>query len=513
MPSREKLQVFISHADEDRQVAERIYSELFNCGFEPFLAPAARHAGDAWWPQIRRQIAEADFFVFLMSHYSLDPHRVTWNEWQHDQKVHTNPVGRVVPVPLVDPKSLDKQIPGYLHRVTFASHYGDPAITVTEALNELRDQRKQSQWGGPFATPQDPKPVLSLSDEALRSFVQRGEVRLSTMHRIGAAFISGAGLLVLFPILLKDNTINFLSILFGGLRDLKAVPIESNLWGIGLLCSLYLPLYSLYVLYRDLIKFYFTPNTTEEIGNTVYPRFSLAALSFPGPWTDVTKQEVLARTYSEQMIRFATRILPLRGTYYRKIQSFYPGIIPEKRRDFIHYGPSRPADSSADFYSIACGIAGLEDRELALEAARLEVSLVRHNIALRNLVLRYSKALIALIWTAVILFLAGGIIPHVVTIANWFTLKALPPELVNVAALNVIFLIWALGAPILVRFPIAWIYKMGGGAFDLLSRFDAEMRAFEIRLIVICAIGFFASGVGLYYSLHKIFWMAALPPI
>lgn len=35
---------------------------------------------------------------------------------------------------------------------------------------------------------------------AMRAFLQRSEVRLSTMHRIANAFLSGAGLLVLFPV-------------------------------------------------------------------------------------------------------------------------------------------------------------------------------------------------------------------------------------------------------------------------------------------------------------------------
>lgn len=37
-----------------------------------------------------------------------------------------------------------------------------------------------------------------------RAFLQRGEVRLSTMHRVASAFLGGAGLLFLFPLFTRD---------------------------------------------------------------------------------------------------------------------------------------------------------------------------------------------------------------------------------------------------------------------------------------------------------------------
>lgn len=54
-----------------------------------------------------------------------------------------------------------------------------------------------------------------------RAYLQRAETRLSTLHRVAGAFISGAGLLTL-------------------------------------LASLALPILALYLLIRDLILFYFT---------------------------------------------------------------------------------------------------------------------------------------------------------------------------------------------------------------------------------------------------------------
>ncbi len=56
------------------------------------------------------------------------------------------------------------------------------------------------------------KPPKFTTDErnAMRSFIQRGEVRLSTMHRVAVGFLSGAGLLFLLPVFLKDGVLSII---------------------------------------------------------------------------------------------------------------------------------------------------------------------------------------------------------------------------------------------------------------------------------------------------------------
>jgi hypothetical protein len=51
---------------------------------------------------------------------------------------------------------------------------------------------------------QNPDFSPSEARNAQRAYVQRCEVRLSTMHRIAGAFVSGAALLILLPLFLKD---------------------------------------------------------------------------------------------------------------------------------------------------------------------------------------------------------------------------------------------------------------------------------------------------------------------
>ena len=51
---------------------------------------------------------------------------------------------------------------------------------------------------------------------AMRAFLQRSEVRLSTMHRVATALLSGAGILVLLPAVERDAVMNVLRSLVEG---------------------------------------------------------------------------------------------------------------------------------------------------------------------------------------------------------------------------------------------------------------------------------------------------------
>lgn len=57
------------------------------------------------------------------------------------------------------------------------------------------------------------------SAAALRAYLQRCEVRLSTVHRVASALLSGAGLVVLFPALAKDSVARIIRALLEGPAD------------------------------------------------------------------------------------------------------------------------------------------------------------------------------------------------------------------------------------------------------------------------------------------------------
>ena len=62
-----------------------------------------------------------------------------------------------------------------------------------------------------------PDDKFVLSDEesraAMRAYLQRSEVRLSTVHRIGQALLGGSALILLLPLFLRDVVPRMLTML------------------------------------------------------------------------------------------------------------------------------------------------------------------------------------------------------------------------------------------------------------------------------------------------------------
>src|SRR5258708_10646405 len=91
-------------------------------------------------------------------------------------------------------------------------------------------------------------PLTEGERNAMRAYLQRCEVRLSTLHRIATAFIGGAGLLLLIPVFFKDAFDNLLSVMLSQIGN--HFPTQGNA-GILLTAILYLCL--LYPLFLSLI--------------------------------------------------------------------------------------------------------------------------------------------------------------------------------------------------------------------------------------------------------------------
>src|SRR4051812_35902018 len=94
---------------------------------------------------------------------------------------------------------------------------------------------------------------------AMRSFLQRAEARFATMHRMMGLFVGGAGILTLLPILLRDVLVTAGSFILGVVKP--TVPWEildfHRLLLLPFLASVTLPLWALYLLFKDLVNFYF----------------------------------------------------------------------------------------------------------------------------------------------------------------------------------------------------------------------------------------------------------------
>lgn len=158
-------------------------------------------------------------------------------------------------------------------------------------------------------TPQGDEEAVSdqQNDErqAIRAYLQRAEVRLSTMHRIAGAFLGGAGLLFLLPVFFRDYP-----------RELAHAFSTALLPGAGhwlaalsmlllLLGSLALPVYSLYLLMKDIVLFYFVGHSPGFSDEHFYPRFALTAIAFSPDESPRIKHDILEQERSADLMIFA----------------------------------------------------------------------------------------------------------------------------------------------------------------------------------------------------------------
>lgn len=282
--------------------------------------------------------------------------------------------------------------------------------------------------------------------DSLRVYLARAEVRLGTMHRVAGTLISGAGLLVLLPLFLKDAS--------GKLVVIYTTPAPSlDVWAMLLrafpaMLAFVIPLVSMYLLLRELVTFYFSANVPAPVGQAgsepvFHPRFALTAIGLARGEADDRKAIIREYQFSQRLKDF---VLPLN----RSEKDWLTTLEANSDTGRIALPPDNLPSRSAEItiedinrLRMAFGLAGDYDRDLNEECAKSELSLIRHNLLLRRLVIRYFKALIVYIWTAIALF---GIAAFLNT--GW-------PDL-NVAQVGL--LVWSSTTPYLVRAPVRWIF-------------------------------------------------------
>lgn len=112
---------------------------------------------------------------------------------------------------------------------------------------------------------------------AARAYLQRCEVRLSTLHRVATALLSGAGLMVLLPALMKDQVTSVMRTLITASVTAPHLFLTADA-----LIVLLLPFVILFVLLADLTRFYFhAQHLPSSEGQAFAPRFTLTGLRMP----------------------------------------------------------------------------------------------------------------------------------------------------------------------------------------------------------------------------------------
>lgn len=296
--------------------------------------------------------------------------------------------------------------------------------------------------------------------DAMRAYLQRAEVRLSTLHRIATAFINGAGLLILFPIFFREEIVAVTDIFIDSLFHAFPAPdVGTGLLQLLLLVvlafpfalSVAIPLYAFYLLVKDVIHFYFTIYTPGFPASLFTPSFVLTGIGFPLDESEVVKRRVMRYEYNPSTIDF---MIPFSGQkreiyFDETIYNTNGDILPPTRQyeDLAAQGViSQDADrETVERFNAALGLARTVDRRLHEEVAVQEMSLVRHILYLRRMVLRYVGTLLMFVWTALVTFVMLPFL-HDERIPSLF-------------ALGIGYFVWALLVMPILRMPLAWIYR------------------------------------------------------
>lgn len=296
---------------------------------------------------------------------------------------------------------------------------------------------------------------------AARAFLQRSEVRLSTLHRVATALLSGAGLMVLLPAMMKDQ-------IAGVAGSLLTVDpsFPHVLLAVVAGVVLAVPLVVFVMLLADLTRFYFHAHHVEtDRGVLFVPRFTLTGLRLA---RDELGPVAAAEVEQARSDRAAVElVVPPNSAGRDRID-----------RRLAAYGLDREHDDSTR----AAGLFELissQSRLLADEVAKVEFGMTRHLLRLQVIVIRYVKSLLVFLVTAVTVFAAAAVTAR--------------DERVGASGqlwLAVIFALWAPTVCAAVSSPVRWVDALlrADGATSNSVAADPEFTRFERVVIAVGAV-------------------------
>lgn len=142
------MRVFLSYPSEHREIAGRIRLALMAEGHRVFFDRSELPPGEAFDAAIRRNIQQADLFVFLISPESISKGAYTIFELKLAQAKWAHPSGHILPT-MVVPTDID-MLPAYLRAVTILEPEGDLVAEVAAAVAKLKVRRRRT-WRLPIA--------------------------------------------------------------------------------------------------------------------------------------------------------------------------------------------------------------------------------------------------------------------------------------------------------------------------------------------------------------------------
>jgi len=347
--------------------------------------------------------------------------------------------------------------------------------SIDSAITNPRD-------AGP--TPPEPQErgiELSVDERAAaRAFVARCEVRLSTFHRIAVGMLSGAGLLVVLPVVARDSVTGVIRALLTG-----AVGVVDGLVVVSVIAMLAVPATALWLLFADLTRFYFHANhlgTDEEALFT--PRFTLTSLRLSSDELGTAANADLDSLRAEP--RIVELLVPTNDASRARID-----------RQLQVYGGLGDGNGDMGRAMGLFDLAASKSRTLLEEVAKVEYGMARHVLKLRGLVLRYVKALLALLTTAVAVYSADAVV------ADLPGAEDLSPT--GTIWLAGIILIWAPVVVLAVTSPIRWIEHLmrDDGAPSTKVTDDPELTIIERVTLRIAAAAWLTAGAAMVIAISN----------
>ncbi len=130
------MNIFLSHASEQKSLAEAVAFSLRNRGYKVFLDRDDLPPGKDYDHQIKRAVEASDLMVFLISPHSVAKGRYTLTELAYARRKWGKPHGRILPV-MAAPTGMS-EVPQFLKAVTILEPAGNIAAEVGSVVASMQ---------------------------------------------------------------------------------------------------------------------------------------------------------------------------------------------------------------------------------------------------------------------------------------------------------------------------------------------------------------------------------------
>ncbi|CAN5345983.1 hypothetical protein BH10PLA2_BH10PLA2_09480 [soil metagenome] len=312
------------------------------------------------------------------------------------------------------------------------------------------------------------------------AFLERCEVRLSTMHELAGALLGGTVLLLTVPLFFRDIIFEVFNLV-----NNSTSLLSHNLLLMLVTITVSIPFLAFIYLLHDLAIFYFVIKSTTICVSGLHRELFNHDTSTDGV-RQSTKQSICAGDSVQTKVSGTTKHdssdvgagRPAQGDYRTTNR-----IVVARPEDIVLAVDQKDATNCPGL--ARSNQEGSVDCDLVTKAANTEVSLVCIALALKRLVLRYIVTLLVVPWTLGILAVSS----------NCASAQAQNPGIITPAPIQVTlalsfgFFLWSMITPFLVRLPLSRsiTHLVGMQRFSTVFQ-DSAMVPFELGTAILSII-------------------------